>query len=111
MPKFERTDTQVLGVSVDSVPANHAFAKQIGVTFPLLSDFFRKVSEEYGVLNAQHGFANRTICVDSVPANHAFAKQIGVTFPLLSDFFRKVSEEYGVLNAQHGFANRTTFVI
>ncbi len=63
MPKFERTDTQVLGVSVDSVPANHAFAKQIGVTFPLLSDFFRKVSEEYGVLNAQHGFANRTTFV------------------------------------------------
>jgi mycoredoxin-dependent peroxiredoxin len=63
MPKLEKSGTQVLGVSVDSVPANHVFAKQIGVTFPLLSDFMRTVSEEYGVLNAGHGFANRTTFV------------------------------------------------
>lgn len=61
--KFRKTGTQVLGVSVDSVPTNHAFAKQIGVTFPLLSDFQRKVSKEYGILNAAHGFANRTTFV------------------------------------------------
>jgi thioredoxin-dependent peroxiredoxin len=53
----------VLGISVDSSPANRAFAKQIGVTFPLLSDFNRKVSTEYGILNTQHGFANRTTFV------------------------------------------------
>jgi len=53
----------VLGISVDSSPANRAFARQIGVTFPLLSDFNRKVSTEYGVLNTQHGFANRTTFV------------------------------------------------
>jgi peroxiredoxin len=53
----------VLGISVDSSPANKAFAKQIGVTFPLLSDFNRTVSKEYGILNAQHGFANRTTFV------------------------------------------------
>lgn len=63
MPKMEKTDTQVLGISVDSVPANHVFAKQIGVTFPLLSDFQRTVSREYGILNAKHGFANRTTFV------------------------------------------------
>ena len=48
---------------MDSSPANEAFAKQIGVTFPLLSDFNRTVSKEYGILNAQHGFANRTTFV------------------------------------------------
>jgi peroxiredoxin len=53
----------VLGISVDSSPANRAFAKQIGVTFPLLSDFSRTVSREYGILNTQHGFANRTTFV------------------------------------------------
>ena len=53
----------MLGISVDSSPANRAFARQIGVTFPLLSDFNRKVSTEYGVLNTQHGFANRTTFV------------------------------------------------
>jgi len=50
-------------VSVDSVPANHVFAKQIGVTFPLLSDFKRTVSQEYGVFNPQQEFANRTTFV------------------------------------------------
>ena len=53
----------MLGISVDSVPATAVFAKQIGVTFPLLSDFFRKISKEYGILNVKHGFANRTTFV------------------------------------------------
>lgn len=47
-------------MSVDSVFANRAFAKQIGITFPLLSDFHRTVSAEYGILNAAKGTANRT---------------------------------------------------
>lgn len=50
-------------MSVDSPAANKAFAEQIGVTFPLLSDFQRTVSEEYGVLNPKMGFANRTTFV------------------------------------------------
>ncbi len=35
---------------MDSPAANAAFAKQIGVTFPLLSDPKGKVLEQYGVL-------------------------------------------------------------
>ena len=58
--KFEATDTQVFGLSVDSVPANREFAKQIGVTFPLLSDFKRTVVKDYGVFNEEQGFGNRT---------------------------------------------------
>ncbi len=53
----------MLGVSVDSSPANAAFAKQEGLTFPLLSDFQRTVSKEYGILNEKYGFANRTTFV------------------------------------------------
>ena len=53
----------MLGISVDSSPANRAYAEQIGVKFPLLSDFQRTVSKEYGILNEQHGFANRTTFV------------------------------------------------
>jgi peroxiredoxin len=63
MPKFEETGTQVLGISVDSSPANQAFAKQIGVTFPLLSDFKRTVSQDYGILDIDKGFAKRTTYV------------------------------------------------
>jgi peroxiredoxin len=48
---------------VDSYPANAAFAKQEGLNFPLLSDFKRTVSKDYGILNEEHGFANRTTFV------------------------------------------------
>jgi len=53
----------VFGISIDSPPANNVFAKQIGVTFPLLSDMTRKVSKEYGILNDEMQFANRTTFV------------------------------------------------
>ena len=52
-----------MGVSVDSSPANKVFAKQEGLTFPLLSDFQRLVSKDYGILNDKYGFANRTTFV------------------------------------------------
>jgi peroxiredoxin (alkyl hydroperoxide reductase subunit C) len=48
---------------VDSSPANKAYAEQIGVKFPLLSDFQRTVSKEYGIFNEKYGFANRTTFV------------------------------------------------
>jgi peroxiredoxin len=63
--KFDATDTQVFGLSVDSVPANREFAKQIGVTFPLLSDFKRTVVRDYGLFNEEYGFGNRaTFLID-----------------------------------------------
>jgi len=48
---------------VDSQFANRAYAEQIGVKFPLLSDFERKISQEYGVLNPKFPVANRTTFV------------------------------------------------
>ena len=63
--KFEATDTQVFGMSVDSVPANREFAKQIGVTFPILSVFKRTVVNDYGVFNEEQGFGMRaTFLID-----------------------------------------------
>ncbi len=35
---------------MDSPPANGAFAKQIGIKFPLLSDMNRKMLKTYGIL-------------------------------------------------------------
>ncbi len=37
-------------MSLDSPAANAAFAKQIGITFPLLSDMNRKMLKTYGIL-------------------------------------------------------------
>jgi len=61
--KFEGTDTQIFGISVDSVYANREFAKQIGVTFPLLSDFKRTVVNQYGIFNEDGGYGNRATFV------------------------------------------------
>ena len=52
-------------MSVDSIPANREFAKQIEITFPLLSDFKRTVVKAYGVYNEEQGFGNRaTFLID-----------------------------------------------
>ena len=59
----------IFGVSIDSPPANAAFAKQIGVTFPLLSDMNRTVLKQYGIVKAypmandRYEFARRTTFV------------------------------------------------
>lgn len=50
MPKLKASNTVVLGISKDSPAANAAFAKQIGVTFPLLSDMNGTVMKRYGIL-------------------------------------------------------------
>ena len=46
---MEAADTVVLGISNDSPAANAAYARQIDVHFPLLSDQNGKVLEQYGV--------------------------------------------------------------
>jgi peroxiredoxin Q/BCP len=53
----------VLGISIDSPFANAKFAQEIGVQFPLLSDMTRKVTKDYGILNDQFQFENRTTFV------------------------------------------------
>ena len=63
--KFEKSETQVLGISVDSYAANKRFAEDIGVTFPLLSDFKRKAVRDYGVFDEEGGYGTRaTFVVD-----------------------------------------------
>lgn len=69
MAKIEASDSVIFGISIDSMPANAAFAKQIGVTFPLLSDMNRTVMREYGILkhysigDQKYEFARRTTFV------------------------------------------------
>jgi peroxiredoxin (alkyl hydroperoxide reductase subunit C) len=59
---FDDADTIVVGVSVDNTWTLDAFAKQLGVEFPILSDFFPHgaVSEKYGVLH-QAGVSERAV--------------------------------------------------
>ena len=59
LKQLEAADTQVLGVSMDSAFSNKAFADQIGVTFPLLSDWGGEVSREYRIYVDQYKAARR----------------------------------------------------
>ena len=59
LKKLEAADTQVLGVSMDSPFANHAFAEQIGVTFPLLSDWGGETTHKYGIYFDKYKAARR----------------------------------------------------
>jgi peroxiredoxin len=62
--KFEATDTQVFGISADSIFANREFAKQNGITFPILSDFAkRSVVRDYGIFNEEGGYGTRATFV------------------------------------------------
>ncbi len=54
LAKLEGSDTQVLGVSVDSPFSNHAFAEANGITFPLLGDMDAKAIKEYGLEKQYH---------------------------------------------------------
>jgi len=59
LQKLEAADTQVLGVSMDSPYANKAFADQIGVKFPLLSDWGGEVTRQYGIYVDKYKAARR----------------------------------------------------
>ena len=57
---------QVLMISTDNSPTLAHWAKELELPFPMLSDFMRKTTQDYGVLMAERGFANRsTFVVDT----------------------------------------------
>lgn len=65
LSELEAANTQVLGVSMDSTFSNKAWADQIGVGFPLLSDWGGKVTRDYGLFNTEKGIGRRaTLVID-----------------------------------------------
>ena len=63
--KFEATGAQVFGISTDDLETNTRFAKELGLSFPLLSDTDKSVSKTYGILTEGAKFARRaTFVVD-----------------------------------------------
>ena len=59
LQRFDEAETVVLGVSVDSHWSNGAFARALGLRFPLLSDWKREASVAYGVLLPEAGYSAR----------------------------------------------------
>ena len=64
--RFERGNTVVLPISVDSVPTLREFKAKEKMTVELLSDFHREAARSYGVLNEAKFFSNRAyVLVDA----------------------------------------------
>ncbi len=48
---------------MDSFAANKRFAQDIGVKFPLLSDWKRQATKDYGLYNEESGYGSRATFV------------------------------------------------
>lgn len=59
LARFQAADTVVYGISTDHHHSNSAFAEKLGLDFPLLSDWMRVASRDYGVLVPEAGYAWR----------------------------------------------------
>ena len=67
--RFQRGNTVVLPISVDSVPTLREFKTKESMAVDLLSDFHREVSRSYGVLHEAKFFSNRAyILIDGTGA-------------------------------------------
>jgi alkyl hydroperoxide reductase subunit AhpC len=66
LSRFADADTQVLGISIDSIPSHVAWAKSLGgVNYPLLADFEPKgaVAKSFGAYRAADGISERALFI------------------------------------------------
>jgi peroxiredoxin len=65
LPEFQRSDAQLLGISVDGIWSHLAFAENRHLHFPLLADFHPKgeISRIYGVYQEDVGESGRALFV------------------------------------------------
>lgn len=95
LEKFEQLDTQVLAVSVDSIPCHQAWQKTIGgISYPLLSDSspHGEVSRRYGVLT-ERDFSNRVVFVIDKQGLIRYIERIGIkNLPDNRKVFRQLGE-------------------
>ena len=65
LPEFERSNAQLLGISVDNVWSHKAYAESRNLKFPLLADFHPKgaVGRLYGSYNEEKGTEWRDLYV------------------------------------------------
>lgn len=80
MERFASFDTQVLGISVDSIPSHQAWTKSLGgITYHILSDFWPHgvVCKKYGVL-LDAGYADRVIFVVDKKGRIQYIEEVGL---------------------------------
>ena len=79
LEKFERLDTQVLGISSDSLETHAKFSDQYKITFPLISDENMNIKDKYGRSRITYLIDKKGIIrfiQKGVPENKDFLEQI-----------------------------------
>jgi len=95
MVQLNRLEAQVLGISIDSRYAHAAFAKQLGIPYPLLADFHPRgmVGRLYGVYQEDKGFNGRWIFVVDPEGRISFIQRNEISeVPELEDVIEAVKE-------------------
>ena len=75
--EFEAAEAAVLGISCDSVYSHDAWARHLGLSYPLLSDIHRTVCQRYGVYNAERNCAKRAVFVVDMGGILRFTEEYG----------------------------------
>ncbi|MBM3299205.1 MAG: peroxiredoxin [Deltaproteobacteria bacterium] len=88
---FDKTDTVLIGITVDNIPTLHAWTRQMGnLWFPVVSDFWPHgaVAQKYGVLRSD-GVSERALFVIDKKGivRHVDVRDINV-MPKLEDLVR-----------------------
>ena len=79
---FDRLNTVALGLSVDTVPSKHAWAKELGIKETrLLSDFWPhgEVAKLYGIFRAENGISERANIIVDEEQKVIFVKVYDIT--------------------------------
>lgn len=63
MAQYRRQNVQVLGISVDDSTETAKWAKEIGISFPLLSDVGGKVSKRFGLFDTKTNRSAKAVAV------------------------------------------------
>jgi peroxiredoxin len=75
--EFENMNTVAVGMSIDTVPSKHAWAKTLGIEkTKLLSDFWPHgaVAQQYGLFREKDGFSERANVIIDENQNVVFVK-------------------------------------
>jgi mycoredoxin-dependent peroxiredoxin len=59
---FEKSSVQILGISVDHIWSHKAYSVSLGdLPFPLVADWHKTATRDYGVLRQEEGMARRAM--------------------------------------------------
>src|SRR5437868_12495586 len=64
LPKYDKANAAIVGVSVDSTDSHKEFCAKESLTFKLLADTEKKVVDQYGSLNARGMASRNTFLID-----------------------------------------------